>query len=98
MGARAPVQEPDRGDRALSYAAQPDRIPGRYAWRVALEGYPVEPQDIDLGAWWHDVRALHVLHGEYVKYLASKVMNAVHRENPTLDRKDTGGKARTASR
>ncbi len=65
---------------------------------VALEAYPVEPQDIDLGAWWHNMRALRVLHSEYVKYLASMVMNAVHREAPALDRKDTGGKARTASR
>jgi uncharacterized SAM-binding protein YcdF (DUF218 family) len=64
---------------------------------VALEAYPVEPQDIDLGAWWHDVRALHVLHSEYVKYLASTVMNAVDRKNPP-DRKDGGGKAHTASR
>jgi uncharacterized SAM-binding protein YcdF (DUF218 family) len=65
---------------------------------VALEAYPIEPQDIDLGAWWHDVRALHVLHGEYVKYLASTVMNAVNRKDPAPDRKDTPGKAHTASR
>jgi len=65
---------------------------------MALEAYPVEPQDIDLGAWWHDARALHVLHSEYVKYLASTVMNAVSRKDPALDRKNGGGKAHTASR
>ena len=65
---------------------------------VTLEAYPVEPQDIDLGGWWHDVRALHVLHSEYVKYLASTVMNAVDRKDPIPDRKTTDGKAHTASR
>ena len=65
---------------------------------VALEPYPVEPQDIDLGGWWHDGRALRVLSGEYTKYLASTVMNAVDRKDPALDRKIGGGKAHTASR
>jgi len=65
---------------------------------VALEPYPVEPQDIDLGGWWHDGRALRVLSGEYTKYLASSVMNAVDRKEPALDRKIGGGKAHTASR
>ena len=65
---------------------------------VTLEPYPVEPADIDLGAWWHDARALRVLSGEYAKYLASTVMNAVDRKDPTLDRGNTGGKAHTASR
>jgi len=48
-GRRASLPQPDRRDRALSHAAQPDEfqaaMPG-----VALEPYPVEPQDIDLGA------------------------------------------------
>jgi len=65
---------------------------------VALEPYPVEPQDIDLNGWWHDTRALRVLQSEYAKYLASTVMNAVDRKNPALDRKIGGGKAHTASR
>ena len=65
---------------------------------VALEAYPIEPQDIDLSAWWHDVRALHVLHGEYVKYLASTVMNAMDRKDPVPERKNTDRKAHTASR
>lgn len=65
---------------------------------VTIEAYPVEPQDIDLGGWWHDSRALRVLSGEYTKYLASTVMNAVDRKGPALDRKIGGGKAHTASR
>jgi uncharacterized SAM-binding protein YcdF (DUF218 family) len=65
---------------------------------VVIEPYPVEPQDIDLGGWWHDTRALRVLSGEYAKYLASSVMNAVDRKDPALDRKIGGGKAHTASR
>ena len=65
---------------------------------VLLEPYPVEPQDIDLGAWWHDTRALRVLSGEYTKFLASAVMNAVDRKAPALDRKIGDGKAHTASR
>jgi uncharacterized SAM-binding protein YcdF (DUF218 family) len=65
---------------------------------VTIEPYPVEPQDIDLGGWWHDTRALRVLSGEYAKYLASSVMNAVDRKDPALDRKIGSGKAHTASR
>jgi len=65
---------------------------------VKLQGYPVEPQDIDLSGWWHDPRALHVLHSEYAKYLASTVMNAVDRPSAPLDHKARDGKARTVSR
>jgi uncharacterized SAM-binding protein YcdF (DUF218 family) len=65
---------------------------------VKLEPYPVEPVDIDLSGWWHDFRALHVLHSEYAKYLASSVMNAVDRPDPPLDRDRHDGKAHTASR
>jgi uncharacterized SAM-binding protein YcdF (DUF218 family) len=65
---------------------------------VTLEPYPVQPEDIDLDGWWHDVRALHVLHSEYAKYLASTVRNAVDRQGPALDPDKHGGKAHTASR
>ncbi|HTT97619.1 MAG TPA: YdcF family protein [Rhizomicrobium sp.] len=65
---------------------------------VTLEPYPVEPEDIDLSGWWHDFRALHVLHSEYAKYLASTVFNAVDRPDPALDQTGHGGKSRTASR
>ena len=63
---------------------------------VVLEPYPVNPEDIDLDGWWHDLRALRVLQGEYAKYLASTVRNAVSR--PALDPGGTGGKAHAASR
>jgi uncharacterized SAM-binding protein YcdF (DUF218 family) len=62
---------------------------------VRLEPYPVEPEDIDLNGWWHDVRALRVLQSEYAKYLASTVRNAVDR--PALDRSAADGKAHDAS-
>jgi uncharacterized SAM-binding protein YcdF (DUF218 family) len=63
---------------------------------VRLEPYPVEPEDIDLQGWWHDTRALRVLQGEYAKYLASTLRNAVYR--PALDHGAQGGKSRTALR
>jgi uncharacterized SAM-binding protein YcdF (DUF218 family) len=47
-----------------------------------LEPYPVEPVDIDLAGWWHDFRALRVLQGEYLKYVASTLRNAVTRPSP----------------
>lgn len=69
---------------------------------VKLEPYPVEPVDIDLAGWWHDPRALRVLQGEYAKYIASTLRNAVdrrtsapHASSPkSLDRKTAGGKSR----
>ncbi len=65
---------------------------------VALEPYPVQPLDMDLDAWWRDTRALRVLQGEYVKYVAATLRNAVDREDPAPDRKAAAGKARSASR
>ena len=62
---------------------------------MRLEPYPVEPVDIDLDGWWHDLRALRVLQGEYAKYLASTVRNAVAR--PALDQDAPSGKARASS-
>ncbi len=62
---------------------------------VRLEPYAVDPENIDLDGWWHDVHALRVLQGEYAKYLASTVRNAVVR--PALDRDAAGGKARASS-
>ena len=63
---------------------------------VKLEPYPVDPEDIDLSGWWHDARALRVLQGEYVKYIAATLRDAVDR--PALDRRARDGKSRTASR
>ncbi|HVV65146.1 MAG TPA: YdcF family protein [Rhizomicrobium sp.] len=65
---------------------------------VALKPYPVEPQDIDLNGWWRDLRALRVLQGEYLKYLASAAWNAVAGRSPALDRKASDGKPPGASR
>jgi uncharacterized SAM-binding protein YcdF (DUF218 family) len=39
-----------------------------------LVPYPVEPSDVDLTGWWHNPATLHLLHGEYVKYLASFII------------------------
>ncbi len=52
---------------------------------VRLIGYPVEPAGVDMTKWWHP-GMLHLLHNEYLKYVASYVMTAV-------DRKTVGGKA-----
>ena len=41
---------------------------------VRLVAYPVDPQGLDLDGWWRDPRALHLLHNEYAKYLASLVI------------------------
>lgn len=65
---------------------------------VALKPYPVEPQDIDLNGWWRDLRALRVLQGEYLKYLASAAWNAVAGRSPALDRNASDGKPPGASR
>ena len=43
---------------------------------VALVPYPVEPEGVDLSAWWRP-GTLHLLHNEYLKYMASFVMTAV---------------------
>jgi len=43
---------------------------------VTLVPYPVEPEGVNLSAWWHP-GTLHLLHNEYLKYLASFVMTAV---------------------
>jgi len=53
--------------------------------KVRLIAYPVEPAGIDLTQWWHP-GTLHLLHNEYLKYVASLVMTAV-------DHRSAGGKA-----
>jgi uncharacterized SAM-binding protein YcdF (DUF218 family) len=37
--------------------------------------YPIDPESIPKG-WWHNFRALKVLHAEYAKYLAVTVLTA----------------------
>ena len=53
----------------------------------------VEPEGIDLKEWWRDPRALKVLQGEYVKYLASFTITHI----VPLDHNDGGSKPRRAS-
>jgi uncharacterized SAM-binding protein YcdF (DUF218 family) len=43
---------------------------------VKLIGYPVEPAGVNMAQWWHP-GTLHLLHNEYLKYMASFVMTAV---------------------
>jgi uncharacterized SAM-binding protein YcdF (DUF218 family) len=43
---------------------------------VRLLPYPVEPEGVDTSAWWRP-GTLHLLHNEYLKYVASFVMTAV---------------------
>ncbi len=43
---------------------------------VRLVAYPVEPEGVTMSAWWRP-GMLHLLHNEYLKYLASFVMTAV---------------------
>lgn len=43
---------------------------------VKLVPYPVEPEGVNLSAWWRP-GTLHLLHNEYLKYMASFVMTAV---------------------
>jgi uncharacterized SAM-binding protein YcdF (DUF218 family) len=42
---------------------------------VRLEPYPVEPEGVDFGAWWRNAHTIRLLQAEYVKYLASFVLN-----------------------
>lgn len=58
-------------------AAMPDK---------KLVPYPVQPAGTDLSGWWHNAGTLHLLYGEYVKYLASLVTTPFE-SHPALDRK-----------
>ena len=58
--------------------------------------YPVDPESINLAGWWHDPRALKVLHGEYAKFLAATVLMSTGLE-PGLDRSARRGESRNAS-
>lgn len=49
---------------------------------VKLIAYPVEPAGVDMREWWRP-GTLHLLHNEYLKYVASLVMTAVdHKSAP----------------
>lgn len=64
---------------------------------VKIAAYPVEPESINLEGWWHNPRALFVLHAEYAKYLAVSAMAAITREVRALDRNARRSESRTAS-
>ena len=76
--------------RSLSefQAAMPD---------VTLVPYPVDPESIDVEGWWHNPRALRVLHWEYAKYLAAMVLTTIGLETNRLDPGARRGEARGAS-
>jgi uncharacterized SAM-binding protein YcdF (DUF218 family) len=56
---------------------------------VKVVAYPVEPAGVDMAQWWRP-GTLHLLHNEYLKYVASFIMTAV-------DRGPADGKARAVS-
>ncbi|MEI9996261.1 MAG: YdcF family protein [Rhizomicrobium sp.] len=56
---------------------------------VRLIAYPVEPAGVDMAQWYRP-GTLHLLHNEYLKYVASFVMTAV-------DHKSDGGKSAATS-
>jgi|ERR1700710_2173261 len=56
---------------------------------VKLIAYPVEPAGVDMTRWWRP-GTLHLLHNEFLKYVASFVMTAV-------DHKGSGGKSHAAA-
>jgi uncharacterized SAM-binding protein YcdF (DUF218 family) len=47
---------------------------------VKLVQYPVEPEGANRAVWWHP-GTLHLLHNEFLKYLASFVMTAIDHHN-----------------
>src|SRR5215472_3727639 len=67
--------------------------------RVHLVPYPVEPSGVNMSGWWQKPGTLHLLHGEYAKYLAALVMTTIHRQDSTAAarRENDRGKAGLAS-
>ena len=58
---------------------------------VRLEPYPVEPEGVDFAAWWRDARTIRLLQVEYVKYLASMVLNRfISQDVPATDNRRRG--------
>ena len=48
---------------------------------VRLVPYPVEPSGVNMSGWWQKPGTIHLLHGEYAKYLAALVMTTIHRQD-----------------
>lgn len=46
-----------------------------------LVPYPVEPSGVNMSGWWEKPGTLHLLHGEYAKYLAALVMTTIHHQD-----------------
>jgi uncharacterized SAM-binding protein YcdF (DUF218 family) len=44
---------------------------------VKIIPYPVEPDGVDFATWWRHPRTARMLHVEYVKYLASLVLDRI---------------------
>ena len=55
--------------------------------------YPIDPESIHLEGWWHDARALLVMQGEYLKYLAVTVLTALGLESNGLDQGTRGAES-----
>lgn len=51
---------------------------------VRLVPYPVEPSTVNMSGWWQRPGTLHLLHGEYAKYLAAMVMTTIHRQDTAI--------------
>ena len=66
---------------------------------VKFEPWPVEPDGIDLNAWWRDPHTLKLLQSEYVKYLATLVLTHVmpEKERRALDHSVAGGNPSASS-
>ena len=66
---------------------------------VRLVPYPVEPSSMNMSSWWEKPGTLHLLHGEYAKYLAALVMTTIHRQDTATAarRSDGTSKAGLAS-
>jgi uncharacterized SAM-binding protein YcdF (DUF218 family) len=59
---------------------------------VRIVPYPIDPESLPKG-WWRDFRALRVLHGEYVKYLATALLSVLGLEQKRSDREALRGRA-----
>jgi len=57
--------------------------------RVKIVPYPVEPDGVDFAAWWRHPNTVRMLNAEYVKFLASLVLDRVL-PPPTTDEHRSG--------
>ena len=67
---------------------------------VRLVPYPVEPAGVNMQGWWQKPHTLHLLHGEYAKYLAALVMTSLQDRTTTTheaSRRDSMRRAEISS-